>query len=372
MRPRDTVPRQILRKVRDGFKGEEPGYASLSLAGHAAVLLSDSYLPADQELVQSNWEKNPDEFGYLVALISLGVRQGTGFELVQRLFSDPGRPLWVRVLAAALLSTQNRSAASFFYSEMDQMLTEVGSVDGITLIQSRMAGKDVKISIRFPFSLVSVLQQLRTPAAEALTFKHLDSRNVFQNRALGMLAAQRWPERLVRITTAPDADRKKLLAVVAVTHPELSGQISGLVPAAELQLFVADVMRLDLDHGKRSHGLSVHLLYSFEKSRDDEAMRSPEQEPMSSCILKMSEGDQVAWINGSLHGQAIRGKFTPELENWFATRQFSMEQDARRQLYEFPTLTLRVSDLWDSRAVLLLGWCFQVPVTEHRYGSRRI
>jgi len=62
---RHEIARQFLHKVEAGLQAEKPGYPMVSLAGYAAVLLSDSQSPADQNLVQSNWERDPEEFGYL-------------------------------------------------------------------------------------------------------------------------------------------------------------------------------------------------------------------------------------------------------------------------------------------------------------------
>jgi hypothetical protein len=79
------------------------------------------------------------------------------------------------------------------------------------------------------------LQYLQGPDAERLTFEFVDSENLLVRRALGGIAAIRWPERLLNLNLAHTDERVNLLAALSIVHPELLPRVEAMIPPAELQ-----------------------------------------------------------------------------------------------------------------------------------------
>lgn len=238
---RHEIARHFLRKVRGGFAASKQGIPIISLAGYSAELLSDSELPADQTLIQNLWENCPEELGYLNALMSLGVRPGNGLTLAYSLYSNLANQLWVRVAAAGILAPQDKQAAAFCAAELENLLAEFGSRDGMELLMDKGSQTTQRITLPkmpLPIPMFSVLQHLKTADAERLTFGHLESRNLWQNRALGLLAAERWPQHLIDATLVPDEDRKQVLATLCVMHPKLESEVKKLFSGDEFSKYL--------------------------------------------------------------------------------------------------------------------------------------
>lgn len=52
--------------------------------------------------------------------------------------------------------------------------------------------------------------------------------------ALGLIAAKRWPDRLLGVALSHDEERVKLLAALSVLHLELLPRVQAFVPAEKL------------------------------------------------------------------------------------------------------------------------------------------
>jgi hypothetical protein len=152
-----------------------------------------------------------------------------------------GRVLrWARLSAATMLAPRDTDARKLVTDALTSFLTTFGHKDlGALIIQMYSQGPNGPPLLgpgesQYGLGIISLLEFLQTPDAERLTFEFLDANNLWVRGALGLLAAKRWPDRLLGTALSHDDERVKLLAALSVLHPELLSRVQALVPAERL------------------------------------------------------------------------------------------------------------------------------------------
>ena len=202
------VSRLTLRNKR-GFTSQfdSSERASAEAWGDAALILADSANPADRRLISESCTQRKASMRCLIALCAVGVQGSDADKAIEGMLNDPAKPEEVRLIAEAILSNRGRAGLAEFVRKMDIFLTQFGARDGILLVtgsgQVPLEGK-ITNRERCLFAVLGVLRFMNGKEVEELTFRHMTSRSAWQNRTLGMIAAKRWPERLLSVSSSAD------------------------------------------------------------------------------------------------------------------------------------------------------------------------
>jgi hypothetical protein len=89
-------------------------------------------------------------------------------------------------------------------------------------------------SFRAQAPRLATLEFIQVPEAERLTFEYLDSTNLFIRGALGLIAAKRWPNRLMTTALSHEDERINCIAAITVFHPDMLAEVRSLIPPQEL------------------------------------------------------------------------------------------------------------------------------------------
>jgi len=235
--------RECLRRAvanPDGPKATEGHPARAGLAGAAAVILADSPDPSDRDLVQAAVKVRPDEGGLWLAISKMGIATAADINLAHAVF-ERQRGL-DRIAAAGALAPSDSKAKEFVVKELTTFLSGLGQIDAQTLIsqfyaESSKIGRDRSQFATFYSHAMAlpVLAFIQIPEAEAITFEFIDSPNQFVRGTLGVIAAKRWPERLMKTALTRNSERMDLLVTITAFHPEMLAQIRSLIPPPELE-----------------------------------------------------------------------------------------------------------------------------------------
>lgn len=234
------IPRVVLRSARPGRSHVEAGsLITRSPAELAAVLLADSAEAADRELIRSALHRAPETHGLWVALAAAGDVGGDDLALAVATFNDAKLPRSTRVAAAVAAAPRDRSAAEFAEAEIGAFIDRFGQMDDVRILGDlleRREGGRVYLEFQRSLSLIGMLRHLRTEAAEKLTFAALGARNELMRQPAALVAAWRWPERLIRTGQGQFSQDEyvNVLAALAQAHPHLAVRAQELVPEVRL------------------------------------------------------------------------------------------------------------------------------------------
>jgi hypothetical protein len=219
---------------------EMSAIAGQDTVGFAAMLLAESRERPDKDLVGSIVRKLPHNSGLWLALAKMDFSNAEERSLARSVVQD-GRVLrWARLSAATMLAPRDTDARKLVTDALTSFLTTFGHKDlGALIIQMYSQGPNGPPLLRpgesqYGLRIISLLEFLQIPDAERLTFEFLDANNLWVRGALGLLAAKRWPDRLLGTALSHDDERVKLLAALSVLHPELLSRVQALVPAETL------------------------------------------------------------------------------------------------------------------------------------------
>ena len=94
------------------------------------------------------------------------------------------------------------------------------------------------MSFKDELKILGALQFLDARIAEPLTFKSLNVPNRIVRNTMGLIAARRWPDHLLKITPVPfdEKDQINLMAVMIAFHPKLSEVLRQRFPGEQLSV----------------------------------------------------------------------------------------------------------------------------------------
>jgi hypothetical protein len=212
--------------------------------GFAAMMLSESSQPADRNLVARVVRKSPHDSGLWLALAKMGVTSSEELSLAYSVMRDTEAPRWARLASAAVLSPHSADAKAFLTTALTSFLTTFGQKDFDTIMAEFRnvrpdTPQDPQSTAHANFQpgmlMIGILEFVQIPDAERLTFEFLDANNPLVRGALGLVAAKRWPDRLLGTALSHDDERLKLLAALSVLHPEFLPRVRALVSGEQLE-----------------------------------------------------------------------------------------------------------------------------------------
>lgn len=192
----------------------------------AAIIIAKDAQPKDCDLLRTILPIVPWSRGVWIALAEIQCAGTPERELAAAVIKDEVQSPVVR--AAASLSTVSPGEAPFALGIIEEFVELFGSQD-IAFITQRVRdaehGRSVYHEFRQQLRLLELLLHLKSEFAETLTFKTLGVRNEVIRSTGALIAAIRWPERLISMSSRKgleiDEDEWiRLLAVVAMLHPD--------------------------------------------------------------------------------------------------------------------------------------------------------
>lgn len=237
---REAFARGALRRIIQDPPPERPNADGAGAAGMAAVLLTSSVDPADRILTGKVLRMRPHEALLWLAKAKSGMMSEDEVALARSVLTDKGTPGRTRVAAAAALAPGDPTAAAFVTENVEAFLSRYGGVDAGLIIGKAMGqpmeSHDSNYAAEFLSGLriIGTLEFLQTLEAERITFAYVGCANQFISRALGLLAAMRWPQHYLDLHPLYGAEGTKLIAALSVFHPELLKTVQTLMSSEEL------------------------------------------------------------------------------------------------------------------------------------------
>lgn len=239
---KQAIARACLLKISNEASGLDPETYEVGgqgNAGYAAMMLAESGDMADRDLVARVSKSNPHDSGLWLALAKMGLVNSGEALLADAIMIDPNAPRWARLAAAAAIAPTNRKARIFVTDALSSFLQTFGRSGVETILERMSKGPQMTLAEGASFqpglSMLGILEFLQTPDAERITFEFIETNNQWCRLALGLVAAKRWPDRLLASALSHNEERLKLLSAVSVLHPALLPRVQALMPQAELE-----------------------------------------------------------------------------------------------------------------------------------------
>lgn len=225
--------------------GEEGG---LGTAGVAALLLANTADAGDRDLVGNVVKLRPNDAGLWLFIAKRGIANVDEAKLARSVMQDNQIQPRVRVAAGAALAPYDIAAKTYVIDTLTSFLRDFApqraeDIIGRLMTQPPLKPDESQIVPKTPgLGSLGTLEFLQGPDAERLTFEFVDSENLLVRRALGAVAAIRWPDRLLNLNPIHSEERVNLLAALSIVHPELLPRVEAIIPTAELQPMRAKMM----------------------------------------------------------------------------------------------------------------------------------
>ncbi len=213
-----AVPRQVLGEPPPRTAGEPDGPASSREL--AAILLAQSDDPADVDRLRQAVLAKPGLRGFWLALALQGLPPDEQL-LARTVYQDESRPQVVRCAAAAALASSDPAAAAFFRQGLESFLARFGSRTMAEILQASGVERTAYFEFRRDLRLIGMLRFVSGGEGEPLTFQALVAKNELIRSTAALIAAVRWPDRLLSqgLEGLTDDERPKVAAVVVLLHP---------------------------------------------------------------------------------------------------------------------------------------------------------
>lgn len=242
------IARHFLTGRLHAAQTTKPSAQEAETAALAALALIRSRRPDDKDIVRQTLRAYPQSIELWLGVLQTGTAGAEELKLAGALCQNSGAPETVRVLAALVAATHDDGAGKFAAAKIETYITRLGQEDAGAFFKRALAseqGRQELVSMREQLLLVSALRYLNAEAAERLTFTALGTQNVLLRVTAGMVAGQRWPDRLVSMgrNKLTDDEYVKLLAFTSIRHPELTAVIQTKVPTAPFTAAVARLRR---------------------------------------------------------------------------------------------------------------------------------
>ena len=242
----DDIPRTLMKQAAGNTTAEARASQLQDPLDEAALILAASSDPSDRSLLENALLSRPQSRGLWLAAAKLGRLDNQEASLAASVYKNPKAPLEVRVAAATALAPGDSGASTFATREIESFLSRFAARDTADiLLQSDQNGKKELYYLREHLALLGTLRFLNTADAESLTFSFLEAKNEQIRTTMGLLAAARWPKRLLAAGqgTFTQEEYDSLMAYLSVLHPDLTSSILEKISRQRLDEVVARFMK---------------------------------------------------------------------------------------------------------------------------------
>ena len=247
------IPREVLRKspLRTDVDKKPGSTFPLRAVDLAATLMANSTLADDWTLLTGAVRARPYSRGLWLTMAAGERIEPREAALADSVYKDTTVSMLIRTAAAAALAAGDQAAAEFVTNEITSFLSRFSNQNIEAMMANAYSSTQAKENIIFfqqNLRELGTLRFLRTPSSELLTFNYLNSANQEIRMTLGLIAATRWPERLLGAThdNFSSGEYEMLLGAVSILHPELASSVETRAESSHLSEVVARL---------RKHGL---------------------------------------------------------------------------------------------------------------------
>jgi hypothetical protein len=240
------IPRALMKQSAGAGAAEPKASPGPDPLEEAALILTASRDASDRTLLRNALLSRPQSRGLWLAVSTLGELPADEASLAAAAYNNPKLPIEVRVAAAAALAPRDSGAASFAVQEIESFLIRFSAREtGEILLQTDQNGKRELYYLREHLALAGTLRFLNTADAEKLTFSFLEAKNEEIRMTMGLLAAVRWPQRLLAAGQGAFTreEYESLMGYVSLLHPDLRSQILGKIPQQRLDEVTARLLK---------------------------------------------------------------------------------------------------------------------------------
>jgi hypothetical protein len=233
------IPREVVRESSARANSEKTAVAPLTALDVAAILLANSSVAADRSLLSTAVRAHPQSRGLWLAIAAQDTVDPGDLQLADSVYKNTAAPELIRAAAAVASATKSEEAAAFIIDEISSFLSRFSNQSLEVMVvnaYSTKEGKENVVYFRQHLRLLGMLRFLRTPASENLTFKYLGAQNQEIRMTLGLVAALRWPERLLSANESAfsNSEYESLLVAVSLLRPSLTSAVEAKVGSSRL------------------------------------------------------------------------------------------------------------------------------------------
>jgi len=231
--PREVVRDSLTRKSVD--KKHAGGLTALDVA---ATLMTNSTLATDRSMLGTAALAHPYSRGLWLAIAAQETIEQSESRLADSVYTDSDVPKLIRAAAAAASAAKNKAAEEFVTKEISSFLARFSNQMVEGMLKDAYSSTDARANIvyfRQHLRLLGVLRFLRTSSSENLTFDGLSTPNQEIRMTLGLVAAMRWPERLLKAEQGAfsNSEQESLLVAVSLLHPHLATLVETKVGSSQ-------------------------------------------------------------------------------------------------------------------------------------------
>jgi len=233
------IPREVVRGSSARENSEKTAAAPLTALDVAAILLANSSVAADRSMLVTAVRAHPHSRGLWLAIAAQDTIEPGDLQLANSVYKNTVAPELIRAAAAVASATKSEEAAAFIIDEISSFLSRFSNQSLEVMVvnaYSSKEGKENVVYFRQHLRLLGMLRFLRTPASEELTFKYLGVQNQEIRMTLALVAAMRWPERLLRANEGAfsNSEYESLLVAVSLLRPSLTSVVEAKVGSSRL------------------------------------------------------------------------------------------------------------------------------------------
>src|SRR5262249_34125915 len=138
--------------------------------------------------------------GLWLAIAAQDTIEPGDLELADSIYKNGEMPELIRTAAATASAPKSEEAATFVTDQISTFLSRFSNQNLEVLVAEAFSSKEARENVvyfRQHLRLLGMLGFLRTPASELITLKYLNAQNQEIRMTLGLVAAMRWPERIL-------------------------------------------------------------------------------------------------------------------------------------------------------------------------------
>lgn len=220
-----------------------------ALAGRASEIFCRRDDCQPKNLVLAATEAFPTSSEIWLAAACANVFDGQGLDVAVRAYQDGRNPMRARMAAACAVARQDANARAFVLDELSAFFVKYG---GASLAESIdrdvMADRDASrryMVFRERLQTLEVLRCLDGEFASEVVFAQLVTKNERIREVLTLVAAMRWPNRLLTWLEGNSDVRAgaKVLALIATKNPKLEDRCMRLGDETAIRKETSDLKR---------------------------------------------------------------------------------------------------------------------------------
>jgi len=218
------IPREVVRETLSQKNSDNKPAGALTALDVAAILLAKSSSASDRSMLAAAVRTHPQSRGLWLAIAAQDTIESRELELADTVYKNTEVPELTRVAAATALAAKSEEAAAFVINQISSFLSRFSNQSLEVMVAEAFSNKEARENVIFyrqHLRLLGMLQFLRIPSSEEITFKYLSAQNQEIRMTLGLVAAMRWPDRLLDGNDGAfsNSEFESLLVAVTVLHP---------------------------------------------------------------------------------------------------------------------------------------------------------